>query len=195
MLRIWPLYFLLVLVGTVAIPLFLQFIDYPYEFPYQFGEVIGYHVFIAPFMVNIIFGHHLLEPLWSIGVEEIFYIIWAPLFKFLKNNILTIILLRIFAFEYLTENFSIFELLYATPVFSKLLLTTSYAWLIVNISINRNTIIHMNQKSMEYLGDICDYPVTQTLPGGFITNRSDIFFLYFDYYTCPRSLTFFQSYF
>ena len=43
-------------------------------------------------MVNILFGHHLLEPLWSIGVEELFYIIWAPLFKFLKRYILVITL-------------------------------------------------------------------------------------------------------
>lgn len=41
-------------------------------------------------MVNLLYGHHLLEPLWSIGVEELFYIIWAPLFKWFKNHILFI---------------------------------------------------------------------------------------------------------
>ncbi len=90
-LRIWPLYFLLVFIGTVAIPFALQLIQFPYEMPYTFSQVFWYYLFFTPFMVNIFFGHHLLEPLWSIGVEELFYIMWAPLFKFLKNHILKII--------------------------------------------------------------------------------------------------------
>ena len=43
------------------------------------------------FVVNAVFGSHLLEPLWSIGVEEYFYLIWAPLFKFFKDHILKVI--------------------------------------------------------------------------------------------------------
>ena len=91
-LRIWPLYYFLVVLGTLAVPLALQIIDHPYQMPYTFGEVIGYYVFFAPFMVNVLFGHHLLEPLWSIGVEEIYYILWAPLVRFFKKNILPLIL-------------------------------------------------------------------------------------------------------
>ena len=92
MLRIWPLYYLLVVLGTLAVPLALQIINNPYQMPYTFGEVIGYYVFFAPFMVNVLFGHHLLEPLWSIGVEEIYYILWAPLVRFFKKNILPLII-------------------------------------------------------------------------------------------------------
>ena len=90
-LRIWPLYYLLVLVGALILPAFLAFIKHSYEMPYQFGDVIAYFVLFAPFMVNIRFGHHLLEPLWSIGVEEVFYIFWAPLWKFFRKSILWII--------------------------------------------------------------------------------------------------------
>lgn len=90
-LRIWPLYYLLVLIGALILPAFLSYIQHSYEMPYQFGDVIAYFVLFAPFMVNIRFGHHLLEPLWSIGVEEVFYIFWAPLWKFFRKNILWII--------------------------------------------------------------------------------------------------------
>lgn len=223
-LRIWPLYYLLVFFGTILIPLFLDTINNPYQMPYEFKDVILYYVFFAPFMVNIIYGHHLIEPLWSIGVEEIFYLMWAPLFKFLKQHILLIIssvilirililasypmldlsdsiiriikmlkfesmaigglsayiifhrkkpiyqsvifkkstqvimisfiALKLFANQYLTQNFTFFNHLYYTPIVSDLLMTISFSWLIVNTSINKNAIIKFNHKILNSLGEI-----------------------------------------
>jgi len=46
-------------------------------------------------MVNVIWGHHLLEPLWSIGVEELFYLSWAPAIKIFRKYILSIIIITI----------------------------------------------------------------------------------------------------
>jgi peptidoglycan/LPS O-acetylase OafA/YrhL len=94
-LRIWPLYYLLVFIGTILLPCILIYFSSNVHVPYSFGEVILYYMFFAPFMVNVFYGHHFLEPLWSIGVEEIFYLIWAPLLKFFHDNTLTIILLII----------------------------------------------------------------------------------------------------
>ena len=223
-LRIWPLYYLLVFFGTILIPLFLDTINNPYQMPYEFKDVILYYVFFAPFMVNIIYGHHLIEPLWSIGVEEIFYLMWAPLFNFLKQHILLIIssvilirililasypmldlsdsiiriikmlkfesmaigglsayiifhrkkpiyqsvifkkstqvimisfiALKLFANQYLTQNFTFFNHLYYTPIVSDLLMTISFSWLIVNTSINKNAIIKFNHKILISLGEI-----------------------------------------
>jgi peptidoglycan/LPS O-acetylase OafA/YrhL len=91
-LRIFPLYYLLVFIGLVAIPVLLKLINYTYTMPYDTaaaGILLG--LFLS-FVVTPLYGSHLLEPLWSIGVEEYFYLIWAPLFKFFKKYPLSIIL-------------------------------------------------------------------------------------------------------
>lgn len=99
-LRIWPLYFLVVILGGLIIPFIIQKAGIPYKMPYSFGDIWYYYLFFLPFVVNLKFGHHLLEPLWSIGVEELFYLIWAPLvkyvFKYLPFVLLAIILIKEF---------------------------------------------------------------------------------------------------
>ena len=98
-LRIWPLYYLLIFLGAILVPISISYLDISYEMPYSFSEVILYFIFFAPFMVNFIFGSHLLQPLWSIGVEEIFYIFWAPLLKYLPLSITRIsVILILFKF-------------------------------------------------------------------------------------------------
>lgn len=223
-LRIWPLYFLLVIIGTLIIPYFLSIINHPYEMPYEFNDVILYYVLFSPFMVNVLYGHHFLEPLWSIGVEELFYIIWAPLFKFVKKHILTIIIsiialkfvivliasnmqlhpqvlrvLNMLQFEsmaigglaayivyhrktaiessiafsrasqvilisYLLFYFlgkelfvgdwGLFEYLYETEIISRILLTCTFAWLIVNVSLNKKSLINLENSILNFLGNI-----------------------------------------
>lgn len=90
--RIWPLYFLMVIIGAIIQPFFIEWFHIPYEMPYTFGETWYYFIFFVPGMVNYFFGSNLLEPLWSIGVEEVFYLIWAPLFKWLKRHVLKLVL-------------------------------------------------------------------------------------------------------
>lgn len=92
MLRIWPLYFLLVIIGTLLVPEVFGLMGVHYVMPYTFGETWFYFLFFLPGLVTFFFGHHLLEPLWSIGIEEVFYLIWAPLFKIRKRKILPILL-------------------------------------------------------------------------------------------------------
>jgi peptidoglycan/LPS O-acetylase OafA/YrhL len=90
-LRIFPLYYLLVFIGLIAIPVLLHLINYPNTQPYDTATGGVLFLFFLSFVVNSIYGSHLLEPLWSIGVEEYFYIIWAPLFKKFKEHPLSII--------------------------------------------------------------------------------------------------------
>jgi peptidoglycan/LPS O-acetylase OafA/YrhL len=224
MLRIWPLYYLLVMIGTVFLPLILEFFNYDYQMPYTFGETIGYFVFFMPFVVNILYGTHLLDPLWSIGVEEIFYLMWAPLTKFLKKYFLQLILgvliikvsltalshlgyfndvarqiigllkfeamaigalgayyiyytekkiesrwffsnviqvfvfaflaLKFFMQSFLIEHMPQFTILFLTPIFSELLLMTAFCWIIISVSLNQKSFVKLNNKHLDYLGDI-----------------------------------------
>ncbi len=95
-LRIWPLYFLLVIIGTIGLPFAFSLLHINYEMPYNLTDTWYYFVFFLPCLVTFYFGHHFLEPLWSIGVEEVFYLIWAPLFKLNKNKILNLLISIIF---------------------------------------------------------------------------------------------------
>ena len=85
--RIWPLYFLLLFIGIVLQPFFIEFLKLPYEMPYSWSESILFFIAFLPGIITFYFGNHLLEPLWSIGVEEWFYLIWGPLLKFVPKDI------------------------------------------------------------------------------------------------------------
>lgn len=113
-LRIFPLYYLLVFIGLIVIPILLHFINYPNTQPYDMATGGVLFLFFLSFVVNAAFGSHLLEPLWSIGVEEYFYIIWAPLFKNFKKYPLSIIsfmigfkaILTLFFYFFPSENWT-----------------------------------------------------------------------------------------
>ena len=92
-LRIWPLYFLLVFIGVIVLPIAFSIMNVNYDMPYTISETWYYFLFFLPGLVTFFFGHHFLEPLWSIGVEEMFYLIWAPLFKLSKSKIFRLLIL------------------------------------------------------------------------------------------------------
>lgn len=90
-LRIWPLYFLIVVLGLAVVPFALQMLGIEANTHLSIWAVGGYYLLFLSFVVNTLFHTGMLEPLWSIGVEEYFYVLWAPLFKFFKKNALAII--------------------------------------------------------------------------------------------------------
>jgi len=88
--RIWPLYFLILLIGFFTLE-----IIYPkfhggnryFEFS-NTTSVFLLFIFFLPNLATKIYKMGLLNPLWSIGVEEQFYLFWAPLINFFKGKIL-----------------------------------------------------------------------------------------------------------
>jgi peptidoglycan/LPS O-acetylase OafA/YrhL len=91
-LRIWPLYFLIILLALFIFPDvgILSLPNYP-------KEMIQHHVFIKlifyvlflPNLAVILFGDIPFAAItWSIGVEEQFYLAWPLLIKYVRNKFL-----------------------------------------------------------------------------------------------------------
>jgi len=91
-LRIWPLYFILILIGFVVLPLILHQPKFASKFPYLSVQGILLYVFFLPNLANGIWTKHFLIPLWSIGVEEQFYLIFAPLISWFRKHVLKLLI-------------------------------------------------------------------------------------------------------
>ncbi len=88
-LRIWPLYFLIVVLALFLLPNISWFTlpEYDKLRVYEnLSSKILLYVFFLPNLVTPLFG---IVPyashLWSIGTEEQFYLIWPPILKFFKK--------------------------------------------------------------------------------------------------------------
>jgi peptidoglycan/LPS O-acetylase OafA/YrhL len=98
-LRIWPLYYLIVILGLFVLPHISWFDVRSQEidlFKHFTINVVG-HIFMLP---NLAFsvvmeGAPNIGQLWSIGVEEQFYLFWPVLLKFSKKPLRTIIIFLI----------------------------------------------------------------------------------------------------
>ncbi len=98
-LRIWPLYFFVLAMALIVLPILYKELDYTVSKVYTQNEIILYLLFL-PFAVNYFYSGGVLTPLWSIGVEEYFYVLWAPLLKWVKwdkliSVFISIIVLRL----------------------------------------------------------------------------------------------------
>ena len=85
-LRIWPLYFLLILIGTLLLPYILDILSYNYIMPYNFNDVVWYYIFFTPFLVNVFYGHHLLEPLLDTNDKHDICIMRTEAYGIKDNN-------------------------------------------------------------------------------------------------------------
>ena len=94
-LRIWPLYFLIVFLGFFVLPQFNQInISYLTEnFSTNFFPNLILYLFMLPNLAfSLFFAVPHIGQLWSIGVEEQFYLFWPWLIKRSKNILKSLIL-------------------------------------------------------------------------------------------------------
>ena len=84
-LRIFPLYYLVLLFGLLFYNVILPFLNIPFEINYTWKEALFYNVFFLPNVFAKIYEPGgILEILWSIGIEEQFYLVIAPLLFFIN---------------------------------------------------------------------------------------------------------------
>jgi peptidoglycan/LPS O-acetylase OafA/YrhL len=91
-LRIWPLYFIALFLG-----LFLLAIIYPKVMgqAYLNTSVIvlaSLYAFFLPNLASAFYRVGVLDPLWSIGIEEQFYLFWAPVLKHVKSRLCIVLM-------------------------------------------------------------------------------------------------------
>lgn len=109
-LRIWPLYYLMVFIGLYLLPLFLlPLLGEPYQPEFNLWTGSALYLFFLPNLANSWYNTRHLTSLWSIGVEEQFYLFWAPLVKYLRKYFIaicvTIIISKIGLMYYLDNSF------------------------------------------------------------------------------------------
>ena len=90
--RIWPLYFLVVAIGFILLGYIYPALYHQPFFSFKIPEGLLMFIFFIPNYAAKNFPVGLLNPLWSIGVEEQFYLFWAPMVKYFKKYLLAMIL-------------------------------------------------------------------------------------------------------
>jgi peptidoglycan/LPS O-acetylase OafA/YrhL len=81
-LRIWPLYFAVITFGLVFYNLLLPAVGVDYPVHYSLPLATLLYTFFLPNLMNSLYTvGGILNPTWSIGIEEQFYLTWAPAVK------------------------------------------------------------------------------------------------------------------
>jgi peptidoglycan/LPS O-acetylase OafA/YrhL len=134
-LRIFPLYFLMVLIGFFILPLFNFFDLFSFTFTKNFSLNLLMYLLVFPNLAFSIFPPvpHIGQ-LWSIGVEEQFYLIWPWIVKKFRNLIVTtifiLLLFCLFKFIVLIINLGTINKFYFS-VFVKLLAMCKFECLLI----------------------------------------------------------------
>jgi len=86
--RIWPLYFAVVFFGLFFYNGLLPLLGMPYRVEYRLGTALVLYSLLLPNLMNSLYTvGGILNPSWSIGVEEQFYLLWAPAVKRVREHL------------------------------------------------------------------------------------------------------------
>jgi len=93
-LRIFPLYYLVIIFGFTFYWLILPALNIPFENNYNLGEGVLMTTFFLPNIFGKLYAPGgILEVLWSIGIEEQFYLMIAPMLYLVKKNKILLVLI------------------------------------------------------------------------------------------------------
>ncbi len=98
--RIWPLYFLIVVVGFIFLGYIIPNLTGEQFFKFPYFKGLLFFVFFLPNLVTSLYPVGMLYPLWSIGVEEQYYLFWAPLINLFRKRI-SVVILTFFVLSYI----------------------------------------------------------------------------------------------
>lgn len=126
-LRIWPLYYLLVLLGFLVIP-YLSYFQVP-QYSSEMSDSLDRFLLFFGLAANVAFVYFptvaFANILWSVAVEEQFYLFWPHVVK-IKQKLLGVMLLLLFL--YLLLKFYAGEL---DPKFEELVIRTRFSSMII----------------------------------------------------------------
>jgi peptidoglycan/LPS O-acetylase OafA/YrhL len=168
-LRIWPLYFAYGLMIILVTPLFFQLLHINIE-PINFREILTDIVFLLLFAVNFqltffSYNKSIVEIIWSVCVEEQFYLVWPLILKKFFNRlgqlifwlfafgmISKIVLHIITAYFKLGENFMmLFDYLMLTNKVELFAAGMAAAYIHFNREKYPSLIAFLQKKPMQYL--------------------------------------------
>jgi len=90
-LRIWPLYFLIIAFGLTFYNFILPRLGFDYDIRYPLWLAVLLYVFFLPSLMNSLYTvGGILNPTWSIGIEEQFYLLWAPVVRRWHRRLLVV---------------------------------------------------------------------------------------------------------
>ncbi len=113
MLRIFPLYYLIVIFGFLFYWLILPALNMPFENNYNLGEGIVLTTFFLPNVFGKLYEPGgILEVLWSIGIEEQFYLMIAPLLFFIRKTRILLVLSVLTIAYFIVFHLDVFQFLY-----------------------------------------------------------------------------------
>ena len=117
-LRIWPLYYLSIFFSLILV--YFQIVPSPNNIT---TSTLLYVFLMANIAYALKFIIQSIAPLWSVGVEEQFYIVWPLIIKRTKNYlptfigiILSYLILKLFIYYYFTPESNYYKLINITKI-------------------------------------------------------------------------------
>lgn len=106
-LRIWPLYFFIVIISLLILPRIPMFVLPGYDNEYVYRHLLKKILLFLFFLPNLVSPLAGIVPYaaqtWSIGTEEQFYLAWPVVMKHIKKHRIVLMLLIIFGYIFVAR--------------------------------------------------------------------------------------------